>query len=477
MSTNQKRGSNLFDPRPGRARPNVLRTGAIFTAISGVFLWIIYTKPTIIPSAGTEVKAHLASGANIRPGYTPVRVAGVEVGQVTKVDRAENRGVIVTMKVEDGLGVDVRKDAQAHLRWRTLLGRNDYIDLLPGSKSAPELGDNTIPVSRTSGQIELDEVLEAFDADGRSGLKSIFDEFNVGFGDPRAAGRAIQAVDPSLRQVAPGLRRLRGTEEGDLTDLVRSTSRMMGALGRNEVALSRLVTSGRVALGVTAARASDIGGMLQQAPGAMQETRATMARLRSTLDELDPLANALRPGARKLAPAAARARTTLRTLVPLLTDARATLRDLSPSVRDLRVASTAGAPVLRDFIPVLDRVSAEFVPWLNAANAENKLKNFQLVGPALASGSTATSWGDVNGVQANFEGGAGENAYAGVPCKTFLTDPTVPAERKIACELLTRAFASLITGRAPDSPQLMKGSTVPMSKLKPLLTVKPRSKR
>jgi ABC-type transporter Mla subunit MlaD len=253
---------------------------------------------------------------------------------------------------------------------------------------------------------------------------------------------------------------------------------MMGALSRNEVALGRLVTRGRVALGVTAARAADIGGMLQQAPGAMRETRATMARLRSTLDELDPLASALRPGARKLAPAAARARTTLRTLVPLLGDARATLRDLAPSVTDLRVASTAGAPVLRDFIPVLDRVSATFLPWLNAPNAENKLKNYQLVGPALASGSTATSWGDVNGVTANFEAGAGESLVSGAaPCKTWLTDPTVPAEKKIACELLTRSFASLITGVPPSSPRLMKGSSVPMSKLKPLLTVKPRSRR
>ena len=79
---------------------------------------------------------------------------------------------------------------------------------------------------------------------------------------------------------------------------------------------------------------------------------------------------------------------------------------------DLRVASTAGTPVLRDFIPVLDRVSATFVPWLNAPNAENKLKNFQLVGPTLASGSTATSWGDVNGAIANFEAGAGESLPA-----------------------------------------------------------------
>jgi virulence factor Mce-like protein len=426
------------------------------------------------------VKAHLANGANIRPGYTPVRVQGVEVGQVTKVERAPDRGVIVTMKVLDGKGVTVHQDASAELRWRTLLGRNDYMDLEPGSASAPKLGDSIIPVNHTSTQTELDDVIEPLNAEGRQGFKTILNEFNKGFGKPADVGKTIEAVDPSLRQVAPGLRRLRGTNEGDLTNLVRSTSRMMGALSRNELALGRLVTSGRVALGVTAAHAADIGGMLDEAPGAMRETRQTMTRLRGTLDVLDPLAKDLRPGARTLAPAAARARTTLRTLIPLLRDARPTLRDLSPSVRDLRTASIAGTPVLRDFMPTLQRVNKSFLPWLKDRNPENKLKNYELVGPALASGSTATSWGDANGVLANFEAGFGESAITtALPCRTFLTNPDVPVQDKIACELVTRAYVSLITGVPPDSPRLVKESKplVSMKVLKPLLTPKPGGRR
>jgi ABC-type transporter Mla subunit MlaD len=381
--------------------------------------------------------------------------------------------VLVTVKIEDGTGVDVKRDASAQLRWRTLLGRNDYIDLQPGSQSAPALGNRVIPQSATSGQVELDEALEPLNANGRAALKTTIDEFDRGFGDPAAIGDTIKTVDPALRQLAPGLRRLRGTQAGDLTNLVRSTSRMMGALSRDELALGRVVTSGRVALGVTAARRADLAGMLQEAPGAMRETRTTMVRLRTTLDALDPLATQLRPGARTLAPAATHARTTLRALIPLLGDARGMLHDLRPAVIDLRRASAAGAPVLDGFIPTLDRVSSKFIPWLNDRNPENKLKNYELVGPALASGSTATSWGDANGVLANFEAGAGESAISStLPCRTFLTDPTVKAQDKIACELVTRAFASLVTGVAPNSSRLMSGSTVPMKVLKPLLTPK-----
>jgi hypothetical protein len=211
--------------------------------------------------------------------------------------------------------------------------------------------------------------------------------------------------------------------------------------------------------------------MLQEAPGAMRETRTTMVRLRTTLDALDPLATKLRPGAKTLAPAAANARTTLERLVPLLSDARPMLRDLRPAVVDARRASVAGAPVLSGFGPTLDRVTSKFLPWLNDRNPENKLKNFQLVGPALASGSTATSWGDENGVVANFEAGVGEGTISSAaPCRTFLTDPTVSTQDKIACELLTRAYASLISGLPPDSKRLVPGSSVPMKVLKPLLT-------
>ena len=46
------RAARMFDPKPGRARPNMVRTGAIFSAITLVFLWILYTKPSILPSGG-----------------------------------------------------------------------------------------------------------------------------------------------------------------------------------------------------------------------------------------------------------------------------------------------------------------------------------------------------------------------------------------------------------------------------------------
>jgi len=146
------------------------------------------------------VTAVLAYGANVRPGYTPVRVHGVDVGQVTGVQRAPaGRGVQIEMAIDDGKGVTLHDDARLALRWRTLLGRNMYVDLDPGSRSAPPLGHASIPRSRTSDQIELDTALEPLDARGRAAMKTMLGEFDRGFSDPAAVSGTIDAVEPAMR--------------------------------------------------------------------------------------------------------------------------------------------------------------------------------------------------------------------------------------------------------------------------------------
>src|SRR3954447_7548953 len=246
---------------PGRHRPKRVRNGAIFVAAVVIFLWIIYTKPTLpfLGPKGTTVTADLGYGANIRPGYTPVRVHGVDVGQVTSVKRPPSgRGVRVKLLVLDGKGVKLHQDASLSLRWRTLLGRNMYVDLDPGSPSAPALPGNFIPRSRTSDQVELDTALEPLDSSGRRAFQTMINEFDRGFSDPQAFAGTLDAAAPALRNAARGLKPLTGTQPDDLHDLVSSTSRALGALARNEQALGGVLDNGRLALGATAARRADV---------------------------------------------------------------------------------------------------------------------------------------------------------------------------------------------------------------------------
>jgi hypothetical protein len=173
------------------------------------------------------------------------------------------------------------------------------------------------------------------------------------------------------------------------------------------------------------------------------------------------------PGAQKLDRAARRTQVALDAAVPLLNDLRPTLRDLRPAVGDLETTARAGTPAFAPLTSTLNRTRDVFIPWLKAKNSENKRPNYQNVGPAAASVSSATSWGDKNGPVANFEAAAGENAIVDSPCDTALSNPS--AQQAIQCELLSRAAVAALTGRRPQDVRF-RNSAVPTSRLAPYLT-------
>jgi phospholipid/cholesterol/gamma-HCH transport system substrate-binding protein len=454
----------LFEIQPGLHKPKLVRNGAIFTVFVAIFLYIIYTKPALplFSSSGKTITADFAYAADVVPGRTPVRVLGVDVGTVTGIARMANlRGVQVTMTLNDGSGVTVKQDASASLRWRTLLGLNYYVDLTPGSTSAPPLGDRAIPESQTSSQVELDQALQPLNAQGRQALTTMIDQFDAGFAAPSAVRQTIRDTAPAMRNLAAGLPGLRGTVPGqDLPALVTSTGQWMGAAARDEVALGGLIDNGAIALGVTAAQRLALGSTFDHAPDALQQTEATMARLRATIATLNPIAQRLEPGAVKLYRAATLARTALSAATPLLHDLKPTLAAIRPSVKALAKAAKAGVPVIASLTPTLDRVQSSFLPFLNQTDPETKLKEYEAVGPAVAGVGSAISLGDQYGTLAGFEAGFGENAVAGIsPCSTNLLNPTVPLQDKVDCQALVQVLESIFTGSSPATP--LASSPVP----------------
>ena len=87
---------------------------------------------------------------NLKPN-SPVRIAGVEVGKVKAVKAVESGdgAARVTMEIKDK-ALPMHADAQAHVRPRIFLEGNFFVDVQPGSPSAPELKDGgIIPVRQT----------------------------------------------------------------------------------------------------------------------------------------------------------------------------------------------------------------------------------------------------------------------------------------------------------------------------------------
>lgn len=435
-----------FEQVPGEAKDRHTRNGLIVLAILGAVLYYAYTSGSIplLPKSGEVVTAEFASAANVTAGKTPVRVAGVEVGEVEKVERLDNgRGVRVKMRITDD-GVKLRKDAKAHIYWRTLLGFAFYIELDEGS--APQsLGNQTIAKANTTTQVELDEVLAGLTPPSRAGIQTLFSEFDKGFeGDD--AGNAIDALGPSMKQVAPGLGALRGSKPGDLTDTVRSASRFMGALAKNEAQLGQVVNHANTTLGVTAARRASLDSTLRNGPSALDQTRQTMVRLRGTLETLDPIADSLRPGVRVLDDASLAVRPALAELRPTLDDARPLLTDLRPALTSLRTASEAGVPFMDALDPTLDRLQSSILPALEKTGKDTGLKSYEAIGPAIASVAASSSLYDSYSYVQHFQAVAGGGNSAGLlPCGLNV------APLGVNCGTLNDTITKLFTGGLPGS--------------------------
>lgn len=465
-----------FDLKPGQHKPKVIRNGTITVVLASLFVFTIYTKPSVpfLSGGGKELKAEFVAGTNVRPGYTPVRVHGVQVGQVTDIKRGANdRGAIITMTLDKGTKLDIRDDVRMALRWRTLLGRNIYVDIDPGSPSRPKWAGGTLPKSRTQDQVELDTALEPLDVNGRAALQTAIKEFDKGFGSPAAVreaigtgGGALAAAGGngnngkfapsgatggagSMRAGADGLPALRGVTVGDLPKLVQNANRALGELTRDQVALGGLVTDGSIALGVTAARRADLASTLNIAPGTLRTTRTTLQRLETTLDVVDPLADQLKPGLAKLPKTANDTARTLRVLRPLLRDLRPTLNDLRPAVTDLGTASRAGVPSFEPLNHSMQLIQDKYIPFLNATDPSTLRKNYTNIGPLGSHVASAISWSDKNGAFANFEAAIGEGSTTGLPCAFNPSDPEKDITKALTCNLASIAMISGFTGDSP----------------------------
>ncbi len=337
----------------GRLSP--VQAGLIALGLILIATFLAFTKD--IPfTKGFELKATFENAPPIQKNQA-VRIAGVDVGKVSKVEPVggDSPAVVVTMKLDDD-ALPIHEDATVKVRPRIFFEGNLFFDIHPGSPTAAEVDSgDTIPASQTSAPVQIDQVLGTLTADTREGLRKLL----VGYGnalngepepgedddqDPDTQGEtAGQALNDSLEYSADALRggailndATLGTELHDLSKLVSGQQRVLSALGRNEGVLKDLITNFNTTMGALASEQDNLRETIALLPDLLETANPA-------LDELNAAFPSTRAWAREMIPGVRETPATINAAFPWIRQARelvgpaelqGLVDDLQPAVDD-----------------------------------------------------------------------------------------------------------------------------------------------
>jgi virulence factor Mce-like protein len=319
-------GRKVILPRRFQGRVSTVRAGTLTILVLIVAIYLAFTK-SLPWQQPFEFNAVFQTGNNLRLD-SPVRIAGVNVGKVIKVERAKDSDLVkVTMSLDDA-GQPIHKDATAMIRSRIFLEGNFFVDLRPGTPGAPIVDDgDTLPVTQTATPVQLDQLLTALQTGDRQYLQDLL----KGFGDaltrrPSAADdaqqdrlvrgkSAAQALNESLND-APGALKgssqvstaLLGTEPHDLSKLIKGLAKVTTALSTNEEQLKDLITNFNRFFAIFAAEENNLQRSVKLLAPTLEHAHSSLRSLNAALPELAGFARDIIPGVKETPPTIAAVR-------------------------------------------------------------------------------------------------------------------------------------------------------------------------
>ncbi|WP_354698941.1 hypothetical protein DSM112329_04640 [Paraconexibacter sp. AEG42_29] len=431
-----------FSERIG-GRTSVVGLVTITVILAAVLLNFTGIARNIATSGGKrDVVAMFGSSKQLRKG-NPVRIDGVNVGKVRRIELADGgRAAKVTMSIERSAG-DLYRDATAALHFRTVLGAAFVVDLERGHASDGPL-TGAIPASRTSSQVELDDITGIVRGDARTGLQRLPGELSAALADHATPGRLLDRAADASPDIGLALNAARGTrQDEDLQELVTGAARTVDILGAAPGRLRTVVAGAAATLDETGRGAGAIDSTLRLAPGVLRRTDTTLTALDTTLDLADPLVRKLRDPAGDVGPTLRALNPTVRSADTLLTRATPLLRDLRPAVRSLATTARRGLPLLTEVQPSLDRVQDTILPYLAEKAPDTGKSTTVMIGGTFAGlGAGSAGQMDANGHFLRFALSAG-SAPLYLPCQTYINNPD--KAKQIECEALQDTLSRLFS--------------------------------
>jgi phospholipid/cholesterol/gamma-HCH transport system substrate-binding protein len=416
--------------------------------VGGTFLWVLaFTGglSTLFGSSTTTVKADFASVENIVPN-DPVRIHGVQVGSVSSVTADPGgRGGTLTMNIDTT--DPIYADASASILWRTALGANDAVAIDPGTRAAGLLGSATLPQSRDSNQVELDQITSALRDGAQSGIQTMLPQLSLAFSNHPALGQALGTLAQVAPTAAVGVGALRGqVQDTDLQNLIKNAGQAAQAIsvGAGASETRRFAQAAANTLTATSATPADLRTSIRILSRLFPLASVNFAALNGSLTKLDGILPALNAAAPSVAPTLRQLHPAVSNLNTLLTDATPLLNELSPTVDSLANTATVGVPLINALSPSLQRVSRTILPGLDQTTPETRgHPAYTLIGGTVVSLGTLSSFVNRDGEMANLTLGLGAANDVGglLPCNLDFRGTDL-----LVCNSLSQTLGTLFTG-------------------------------
>jgi phospholipid/cholesterol/gamma-HCH transport system substrate-binding protein len=305
------------------------------------------TIPGWVPVFGREVfvlKGEFSTAQAITPGQgQTVDIAGVEVGQITKVDLVNGRAV-VTMELKPKYADRVHPNATMLLRPKTGL-KDMIVELNPGTAAGgpPVREGYMVPVSNTAPDVNLDEILAVLDGDTRTYLQMLLNGAATGLENNGGnLAQVFRRFEPTARDTAK-FTKLLAERRQYIRRSIHNFGVFTNALAARDQQLATFVDSSNEVFKRFANQDANLQRTIALLPSALRDTNRALGQATAFADQAGPALQALRPGARALGPS--------------LVATRPFLRETTPIIKNqLRPFTRVATPVLKELAPA----AAEF---------------------------------------------------------------------------------------------------------------------
>ncbi len=384
-----------------RQRISNLRAGLIAIVVIGAVCYLVFGGSLPFSGSSFVLKAMFTSETQMHIP-SPVRIAGVDVGSVTGIERVSksSNAAVVTMTINSN-GLPIHADATAKIRPRIFLEGNFYVDLQPGTPSAPVLqSGQLLPASHTAGPVQLDRVLSSLNAAARSNLQTLLQGYGGALNDPSTPLQdathdpsvrgltAAEALNLSLKYSVAAFRDSAIVNEGllglaphDLSGVVKGNEQVFRGLAAADGQLPSLITTFNATMATLASRQQALSQTIALLPPVLRSTNAANKALDASFPPTRQFAAEILPGINQLGPTISAALPWIAQAQPLVSkqELGGLLTELTPAVQNT-ASSLSSTETLISNADLLARCfSHNIIPAGNQVIKDPPLNNTQQV--------------------------------------------------------------------------------------------------